>query len=212
MRKTMELVAQRIRESILLKQKILDSESLLEEIERCANIVGDAYERGNKVLLCGNGGSASDALHIAGELNGRFQMERKALPAIALNADVSTLTAICNDYGVKRMFSRQVESFMKAGDILIGISTSGNSANIIHAFKEAKTVGGITIGLLGRDGGTLKDLSDYIVIIPGDVTARIQESHIMVGHIICEIVESRLAGKDISENKQSSFFRQRRDN
>lgn len=208
----MELVAQRIRESILLKQKILDSESLLEEIERCANIVGDAYERGNKVLLCGNGGSASDALHIAGELNGRFQMERKALPAIALNADVSTLTAICNDYGVKRMFSRQVESFMKAGDILIGISTSGNSANIIHAFKEAKTVGGITIGLLGRDGGTLKDLSDYIVIIPGDVTARIQESHIMVGHIICEIVESRLAGKDISENKQSSFFRQRRDN
>ena len=208
----MELVAQRIRESILLKQKILDSESLLEEIERCANIVGDAYERGNKVLLCGNGGSASDALHIAGELNGRFQMERKALPAIALNADVSTLTAICNDYGVKRMFSRQVESFMKAGDILIGISTSGNSANIIHAFKEAKTVGGITIGLLGRDGGTLKDLSDYIVIIPGDVTARIQESHIMVGHIICEIVESRLAGTDISENKQSSFFRQRRDN
>lgn len=192
----MELIAQRIRESILLKQKILDSESLLEEIERCANIVGDAYERGNKVLLCGNGGSASDALHIAGELNGRFQMERKALPAMALNADVSTLTAICNDYGVERMFSRQVESFMKAGDILIGISTSGNSTNIIHAFKEVKTVGGITIGLLGRDGGILKDLSDYTVIIPGDVTARIQEAHIMVGHIICEIVENRMAGTE----------------
>lgn len=194
MRKTTELIAQRIRESILLKQKILASESLLEEIERCANIVGDAYERGNKVLLCGNGGSASDALHIAGELNGRFQMERKALPAIALNADVSTLTAICNDYGVERMFSRQVESFMKAGDILIGISTSGNSTNIIHAFKKAKTAGGITIGLLGRDGGFLKDLANYTVIIPGDVTARIQEAHIMVGHIICEIVESRMAG------------------
>lgn len=192
----MKLIEQRIKESILLKQKILDSESLLGEIENCAKAISDAYEKGNKVLLCGNGGSASDALHIAGELNGRFQMERKALPAIALNSDMATLTAICNDYGVERMFSRQVESFMSAGDILIGISTSGNSANIVQAFKVAKATGGITIGLLGRDGGKLKELSEYAIIVPGNVTARIQEAHIMIGHIICEIVECKVVGKE----------------
>ena len=144
---------------------------------------------GGKVLLCGNGGSASDALHIAGELIGRFQRERQGLPAIALNADVASMTAIANDYGYDRIFERGVEGLLNKGDTLIGISTSGNSENVYLAVKKAKEKGGKTIALLGKDGGKINDIADISIVVPSDCTARIQESHIMIGHIICELVE-----------------------
>lgn len=188
----MQIIENRIAESIAVKQKILNDKRLLEDIQKAADLVIDAYKRGGKVLLCGNGGSASDALHIAGELVGRFQKERKSAPAIALNADVASMTAIANDYGYDRIFSRAVEGYMAPSDILIGISTSGNSENVYQAIITAKEVGGKTVAFLGRDGGKIKDISDVAVIVPSGVTARIQESHIMIGHIICELAEETL--------------------
>ena len=141
---------------------------------------------------CGNGGSASDALHFAGEIIGRFQREREAWPAIVLNADVATMTAIANDYGYEEIFSRQAEGHCKPGDVFIGISTSGNSKNVIKAIRAAKKKGCKTAGLLGKEGGMIKDIVDYSIIIPCNVTARIQECHILLIHIICEIVERYL--------------------
>lgn len=185
----MSLIKERIRESIRTKQALIDSSELLNSIEQTADLVIDTLKRGGKILLCGNGGSASDALHIAGELAGRFQMERGALPAIALNADISTLTAVANDYGYDRVFERSVEGLMREADTLIGISTSGNSENIYLAVKKAKEIGGQTAAFLGRDGGKIKNIADLAIVVPGDCTARIQEAHIMIGHIICELVE-----------------------
>lgn len=185
----MSLIKERIRESIRTKQALIDSSELLNSIEQTADLVIDTLKRGGKILLCGNGGSASDALHIAGELAGRFQMERGALPAIALNADISTLTAVANDYGYDRVFERSVEGLMRETDTLIGISTSGNSENIYLAVKKAKEIGGQTAAFLGRDGGKIKNIADLAIVVPGDCTARIQEAHIMIGHIICELVE-----------------------
>lgn len=185
----MSLIEDRIKESICIKQKILDSEVLCQKIQRAAECLSASLKNDGKVLLCGNGGSASDALHIAGELMGRFQRQRKSLPAISLNADVATMTAIANDYGYERVFERGVEGLMVDGDILLGISTSGNSENVYLAIKKAKEMGGKTITLLGKDGGKIKDVADISIIIPSDCTARIQESHIMIGHIICELVE-----------------------
>lgn len=185
----MPLIEERIKESIDTKYSLLHSPELIREIESASGAVCDTLKAGGKVLLCGNGGSASDALHIAGELVGRFQEERNALPAIALNADIATLTAIANDYGYERVFERGVEGLMKEGDCLIGISTSGNSENVYLAIKKAKGLGGKTIALLGKDGGKIKDIADISIIVPSDCTARIQESHIMIGHIICELAE-----------------------
>ena len=184
-----KIVQERILESIETKKKILADTVLLELIEQSADIIRKSIQHGGKVLLCGNGGSASDALHLAGELVGRFQKERKSLPAIALNADVATMTAVANDYGYDKVFERAVEGLMNKGDIIIGISTSGNSENIYRAILKARELDGISIAFLGKSGGKIKDVSDISLVVPSECTARIQESHIMIGHIICELVE-----------------------
>jgi D-sedoheptulose 7-phosphate isomerase len=154
-----------------------------------ANII-DTIKDGHKIFLFGNGGSAGDAQHIAAELTGRFIKERKSLPAIALTTDTSALTAIANDYGYDYVFKRQVEALAQPGDVLIGISTSGNSANVIAAMEEGKRIGCHLIGFSGRDGGLMNDICDVNIVVPSDTTARIQEIHILIGHIICEIIDS----------------------
>lgn len=184
------IIIDRLNESIEVKSRMLNDEEILNVIKDVCMKIIEVYKYGGKVILCGNGGSASDALHIAGELVGRFQMERKALPAIALNADIATMTAIANDYGYDNIFSRQVEGHMTDKDILIGISTSGNSENIYRAIRKAKEIGGQTVGMLGGSGGKINEIVDYPIVIPSNITARIQEVHITIGHIICEIVES----------------------
>ena len=184
-----QTVKVRIQESIDTKSRILADEELLKKIQDAGEAVRKAVQSGNKVLLCGNGGSASDSLHIAGEFVGRFQKERNSLPAIALNADVASLTSIANDYGYEHVFERGVEGYGKSGDVLIGISTSGNSCNVNLALKKAREMGIITIGLSGKNGGEMAALADISIVVPSDVTARIQESHIMIGHIICELAE-----------------------
>ena len=153
-------------------------------------IVTEALQRGNKVLLCGNGGSAADAQHIAAELTGRFKIERMPLPGIALTTDTSALTAIGNDYGFDQVFSRQVAALAKEGDVVIGISTSGNSLNVIYALETAKEMGCKAIGLTGKGGGKMNDVCDLNIIVPSDDTARIQEMHILIGHILCQLVDN----------------------
>nr|WP_233174076.1 D-sedoheptulose 7-phosphate isomerase [Pedobacter sp. ASV19] len=159
-------------------------------IARACSIITECLAQGNKVLLFGNGGSASDAQHIAAEFTGRFVKERRSLPAIALTTDTSALTAIGNDYGFERIFERQVEGLSNPGDVLIGISTSGNSANVIKALERGNQSGCKTIGLTGRDGGKMNDCCDLNIVVPSDVTARIQEMHILIGHIICTAVDA----------------------
>lgn len=183
------LIRNRIQESITVKKQILGNDSLIKSIQDASELISCCIRNGGKLLLCGNGGSASDALHITGELVGRFQHERKALAAMCLNADVATMTAIANDYGYEHIFERAVEGMMDSEDILLGISTSGNSENVYLALQKAKDFGGKAIALLGRDGGKIKEIADISIIVPCDNTARIQESHIMIGHIICELVE-----------------------
>ncbi len=183
------LITERIKESIVVKERILSNEELLTRIQKAGEVVRKALREGNKVLLCGNGGSASDSLHIAGEFVGRFQKERESFPAISLNADVASLTAIANDYGYEHVFERGVEGYGKQGDVLIGISTSGNSENVILAMKKAHERGVISIGLSGKNGGKMNSVADISIVVPSDCTARIQESHIMIGHIICELAE-----------------------
>lgn len=161
-------------------------------IEDTGKCIAECLQRGNKVLLCGNGGSAADAQHIAAELVGRFITERKGLPAIALTTDTSILTAVGNDYGYDHIFARQVEAHARAGDVLIGISTSGNSANVIAAVNAAKHVGCTTVGMLGRDGGKLKTSVDQAITVPVQTTAAIQECHIVIGHIWCAMVDAAL--------------------
>ena len=176
-------------ESIDLKYKILGDYNIINSIKEVIESILTTYRNNGKVILCGNGGSATDALHIAGELVGRFKLERRSLPAIVLNADIATLSAIANDYGYENIFCRQIESMMLDNDILIGISTSGNSENVYKAIETAKIQGKKTIALLGNDGGKIKNIADISIIIPSNNTARIQECHITIGHIICEIVE-----------------------
>jgi len=159
------------------------------EINSAAEIVIDAIKKGNKILIFGNGGSASDAQHIAAELVGRFVKHRKSLPSIALTTDTSALTAIGNDYGFEHIFERQVEGLAVKGDVLIGISTSGNSNNVLKALEQGKAIGCKTIGLLGRDGGEMRSVCDLSIVVPSNVTARVQEMHILIGHIICTYVD-----------------------
>jgi D-sedoheptulose 7-phosphate isomerase len=170
-----------------LIQKVIDS--LTADIEAGCAMICDVIKSGNKVLLAGNGGSAADAQHIAAELSGRFVKERKALPGIALTVDTSALTAIANDYGYNHVFSRQVEALAQPGDLFIGISTSGNSQGILNAFEAAKKINCKTFGLSGRDGGKMNDLCDLNIIVPSQTTARIQEMHILIGHILCKAVD-----------------------
>ncbi len=185
----MDLVKTRIRESIEIKSRILEDEAIITQVCEASEMIKSSLKNGGKVLFCGNGGSASDSLHLTGEIVGRFQKERQGLAAISLNADVATMTAIANDYGYDSVFSRAVEGLMKPEDVLVGISTSGNSENVYQAIMKAKEIGGKSISLLGKTGGKIKDVSDISIIVPSDCTARIQESHIMIGHIICELVE-----------------------
>lgn len=158
-------------------------------IKDACEIIKLALQNGKKVILCGNGGSAADAQHIAAEFTGRFVKERKALAAISLTTDTSALTAIGNDYGFNKIFERQVEALALPGDILIGISTSGNSDNVVNAFKKAKNLGCITIALSGKDGGILTKHCETNIIIPSDSIARIQEMHILIGHIFCSYID-----------------------
>jgi len=185
-------IAKRLQESAQIKEAI--AESKVNEIERIINLIITAYRAGGKVVLFGNGGSAADAQHIAGELVGKFKLERQALPAIALTTNTSILTAVANDYGYETVFSRQVEALVNEKDIAIGISTSGDSSNVIEAIKTAKKKGAKTIGLTGGSGGKLAEVADLALIVPSDSTPRIQEAHITIGHIVCELVEKELAG------------------
>lgn len=194
MRKDILLIKNRIEESIEIKKKLLADEILIHQVNKASEIMIDCLRRGGRIYLCGNGGSASDAMHIAGELVGRFQMERRALPAMALNADVVSLTAISNDYDYDAVFERQVDGVFYATDVLVGISTSGSSENIKRAIIKAGEIGGRTIAFLGRDGGSIKEVAECPIVVPSDVTARVQEVHILIGHILCEIVEDELFG------------------
>ena len=185
-------IAEIIRASIDTKQKILEDELLLQTINNCVHKIVMAFKNGNKVLFCGNGGSAADAQHLAAEFSGRFYTDRKALPAEALHCNTSYLTAVGNDYSFDVIYSRLIDGIGQHGDVLIGLSTSGNSKNIIKAFETSKEKGMITIGFTGMTGGQLKSVSDYLINIPSTDTPRIQESHIMAGHIICQLVEEKL--------------------
>ncbi|RYE17970.1 MAG: SIS domain-containing protein, partial [Sphingobacteriaceae bacterium] len=167
-------------------------QNLTDLINQACRIVTTCISNGNKILLFGNGGSAADAQHIAAELVGRFLKERRALPAIALTTDTSAITAIGNDYGYEYIFKRQVEGLATSGDVLIGISTSGNSQNVVNALNFGSNMGCKTIGLSGRDGGQMNSNCNLNIVIPSTVTARIQEMHILVGHILCEAVDMAL--------------------
>jgi D-sedoheptulose 7-phosphate isomerase len=177
-----------VQEAIALKTRFFEAE--LDRIVAQADDMAERLRRGCKILVAGNGGSAADAQHLAAELSGRYVKERKALAGIALTTDSSALTAIGNDYGYEVVFSRQVEALGRPGDVFIGISTSGNSPNVIKAVESAKALGLHTIGLLGKDGGKLKDLVDEALVVPSSVTARIQEVHQMVYHFWCEALDA----------------------
>lgn len=184
-----------ISESIKIKEKVANK--LIPDIEKAIGLIIECYSNDGKLLICGNGGSAADAQHMEGEMVGRFKMERKALPCVALNTNSSSLTALSNDYGVESVFERQVEALGRKKDILIGISTSGNSKNVVKAMIKAKKMGIKTIGLVGSGGGQIKELADLSLVVDSNDTPRIQEAHIMIIHIICELVEKSL----FKENK-----------
>lgn len=188
----MDNIKEIISKSIETKQRILEDEDFLNRIQKAVDLVTSAFNHGNKVLFCGNGGSAADAQHLAAEFSGRFYKNRKALPSDALHCNSSYLTAVANDYSYDVIYSRLVEGMGVAGDVLIGLSTSGNSGNIVKAFEAARNLGMVTIGLTGMSGGIMKEMSDVLFNVPSSDTPRIQESHIMVGHIICQLVEENL--------------------
>ncbi len=181
-----------IESSINVKSAILNDENLLKIINDVVGIVTNTFENDRKVFFCGNGGSAADAQHLAAEFSGRFYFDRAPLFAEALHVNTSYLTAVGNDYGYEYIFSRLIQAKGRKGDVLIGLSTSGNSENIIKAFQQAKAQGVITIGFTGLSGGKMKDFSDYLIAVPSYDTPRIQESHILIGHIMCELVEKNL--------------------
>ena len=181
-----------IQSSIDIKQKLLKDTEMHETIASVVDVICKAFQRGNRVIFCGNGGSAADAQHLAAELSGRFYKDRKALPSDALHCNTSYLTAVANDYDYDSIYSRLVDGTMNMGDVLVGISTSGNSTNIVKAFEVANQKNITTISLTGSDGGLLKSISDYCLRVPSTDTPRVQEAHILIGHIICEFVESKL--------------------
>ena len=193
---TPDFVADQISESIAVKEAMLDDVELIAQVEEIAELIIETYRNGGKVLLAGNGGSAADAQHIAAELVSRFTFDRPALPAMALTTDTSILTAIGNDYGYDSLFSRQVEANGQPGDVLIAISTSGNSPNIVRALQTAERIGLVAVGLTGATGGEMADLCRYCVNIPSTDTPRIQEGHITIGHILCASTEQALFGAD----------------
>jgi D-sedoheptulose 7-phosphate isomerase len=194
-----EYIKNQIKKSYETKQAIYKDENLLEKIEEVANLCVELYRGDKKTILAGNGGSAADAQHIAAELVGRYGFDRPSIPSLALTTDTSNLTAIGNDYGYDYVFSRQLEGMGQDGDIFIGISTSGNSVNIINAFESAKKKGIKTIALVGRDGGKMAQIADISLIVPSDSTPRIQESHILIGHILCDIIEQEIFGNGVGK-------------
>lgn len=188
----MEKIKQIIQASIDTKQQVLQNEDLLKTICDVVKVITDAFKNGSRVYFCGNGGSAADAQHLAAEFSGRFYKERKALPAEALHCNTSYLTAVANDYGYDVVYSRMIDGIGESGDVLVGLSTSGNSGNILKAFEVAKEKKIVTIAFTGLTGGQMKSVSDYLINIPSTDTPRIQESHIMIGHIVCQLVEEKI--------------------
>lgn len=178
--------------SIDTKQKVLNNKELLQTIEKVVPLIAAAFRNGNKVLFCGNGGSAADAQHLAAEFSGRFYTDRDALPAEALHCNTSYMTAVANDYSYDVVYSRMVKGIGRTGDVLIGLSTSGNSANIVKAMEQAREKGMINIAFTGESGGKMKDWCDYLINVPSTDTPRIQECHITIGHVICQLVEAEL--------------------
>ena len=193
-----------IRNSYEVKQAILNDKVLTDLIREVSEVSIEVYKRGNKILLAGNGGSAADAQHIAGEFVSRFYFDRPGLPSIALTTDTSIMTAIGNDYGYDHLFARQVQANGVEGDLFIGISTSGNSPNILKALEECKAKGIITVGLTGATGGKMAELCDYCIKVPSNETPRIQESHILIGHIICAVVEEAVFGQGFAAAREAA--------
>lgn len=188
----MTRIKQVIEESVSLKTLLLKDEAFLNEIEKVKDVMVKALKDGKKILWCGNGGSAADSQHLAAEFSGRFYYDRPPLRSEALHVNTSYLTAVANDYSYDVIYSRMVKAMGDKGDVLVGISTSGNSKNIVLAFEQAKENGMITIGFTGNGGGKMKEKADYILDIPSKDTPRVQECHIMVGHILCELVEAEI--------------------
>lgn len=188
----MEKIKNIIRESLKVKNLVLEDEKLLATIDKCVDVMVTAFKSGNKVLFCGNGGSAADAQHLAAEFSGRFYTDRDALPAEALHCNTSYMTAVANDYSYDVIYSRMIKGIGNKGDVLVGLSTSGSSKNIVNAFEMALDKGMITIGLTGETGGLMKNLSDHLLNVPSTDTPRIQEAHILLGHIICQLVEEKV--------------------
>ena len=191
-------IKDQIKKSYETKQDIYNNEELLNKIEQTSKLCVELYKKGKKTILAGNGGSAADAQHIAAEMVGRYGFDRPSLPSLALTTDTSALTAIGNDYGYDKVFSRQLEGMGQVGDLFIGISTSGNSKNIINAFHSAKEKKITTVALVGKDGGEMAKLADIALVVPSDSTPRIQESHILIGHIICDIIEKEMFGDGVN--------------
>lgn len=180
-----------ITSSINTKRSVLDNEELIQTVGVVTSLIVTAFKAGNKVLFCGNGGSAADAQHLAAEFSGRFYKDRKSLPSEALHCNTSYMTAVANDYGYDVIYSRMIEGIGKEGDVLIALSTSGNSVNITNALQSASEIGMITVGLTGEGGGKMNGICDHMIKVPSTDTPRIQETHIMIGHIICQLVEEQ---------------------
>lgn len=185
-------ISQSIEQSIVTKQAILGDAALMQRIQEAADVMTSSLRNGGKILFCGNGGSAADAQHLAAELSGRFYYDRPPLNADALHCNTSYLTAVGNDYGYEQVFARLVQASARVGDIVVGISTSGNSNNIVNAYRACRDMGVGTISLTGLTGGKMKELSDILINVPSNDTPRIQECHIMIGHIICELIEAAI--------------------
>ena len=191
-------IKDQIKKSYETKQAIYNDEVLLQKLEEVSKKCVELYKVGKKTILAGNGGSAADAQHIAAEMVGRYGFDRPSLPSLALTTDTSALTAIGNDYGYDQVFSRQLDGMGQDGDLFIGISTSGNSKNLINAFEVAKKKNILSVALVGKDGGEMAKLADIALVVPSDSTPRIQESHILIGHIICDIIEKEIFGDGVS--------------
>jgi D-sedoheptulose 7-phosphate isomerase len=191
----MKRIEEAIRDSIRVKELVLENQEMLATIWEIAETCSNALCLGNKILFCGNGGSAADAQHLAAELSGRFYLDRNPLAAEALTVNTSFLTSVANDYSFEEVYARLLNGIGTGGDVLVGLSTSGNSENVIRAFQAAQKKGIITVGLTGQDGGRLAPLSDFIIRIPSSDTPRIQEAQILVGHIICELIETSIFSK-----------------
>lgn len=188
------MIKERIQSSIEVKRAVLNDESLLQTLREVSERIIHCFKEGGKVLFCGNGGSAADAQHLAAELSGRFYFDRKPLPAEAVHVNTSFLTAVSNDYSFEKAYARYIESTGRKGDVLIAISTSGNSGNIISAMQQARLLGMHVVAMTGQSGGEMKTMADHLLNVPATDTPRIQEVHILMGHILCEIIEKELFG------------------